>query len=529
MHPLVTTRQGTLQGKVLRSRKGRDVCAFQGIPYAAPPVGELRFQEPQEAPSWSGVRTAQKDGSVSTQKDFFTGQFVGSEDCLYLNVYKPAEKENEIKLPCMVWIHGGGFFAGSGSSSNFGPEFLLDHDVVLVTFNYRLGTLGFLNLDTSGIVGNLGLRDQVAALKWVNNNIAAFGGDPGAVTVFGESAGGASVHCLLVSPLAKGLFHRAIIQSGSAFNPWALSEQDEAKKYAQEVCQKLIGNHETKDKEFITKLKAVPAERCAEEGNQLKQKYKLKTELGPTIESAANAFLPAHPESLPVADVPLIIGVTSHEGLCELQGGVDFEKHYKENITDFVPWKELGISKDSPECKKIWQEIDDFYEKLAGGDFLEKYTHINSDIDFMKGVDDLVRKIVTSESRKAPVFYYQFCYDGNLTFYKKKRNIVRKGACHTDEVGYLLTRDAIPWEKIGNEDDFKVTENITKLWTNFATSGNPTPEPVDEVIWEPVKRGDDDSQAVTQFLEIDKRLSMHPENMNEERLQFWRNLLLNKL
>jgi len=217
----VETRNGKLAGTVEDG-----VTVFRGIPYAAPPVGELRWLPPQPAANWAGVRQAVAFGASPMQNgsplDKLLGGDVGptSEDCLYLNVWTPAADGN--KRPVMVWIHGGAYMIGSGSQAVYGGGRLAGRgDVVVVNINYRLGPLGFMNLNeaTGGAIpatGNEGLLDQVAALAWVRDNIAAFGGDPGNVTIFGESAGGMSVGALLGLPQARGLFHKAIPQSGAS-------------------------------------------------------------------------------------------------------------------------------------------------------------------------------------------------------------------------------------------------------------------------------------------------------------------------
>lgn len=204
-----------------------DVRVYKGIPYAAPPVGQNRWKPPQPVKPWEGVRAALEYGPSCPQHNVLERLYGGklgptSEDCLYLNVWTPAKRADE-RLPVMVWIHGGGYTAGSGSSQYYEGTNLARQGVVVVTFNYRLGIFGFFahpllsQESPQGVSGNYGLLDQIAALQWVKRNIAAFGGDPNRITIFGESAGAGSVCYLMVSPLAKGLFHRAIAQSGSAF------------------------------------------------------------------------------------------------------------------------------------------------------------------------------------------------------------------------------------------------------------------------------------------------------------------------
>ena len=225
-----TATAGTLgrpavQGGVISGAQADGVWSYLGIPYAAPPIGELRWRPPQPVESWEGTRSCLRYGpSCPQQTSLLETALLGvgrtSEDCLYLNVWTPARSPDE-KLPVMVWIHGGSFTSGSGSMPVYAGEKLAGAgDVVVVTINYRLGPFGFLahpelsKESPRGVSGNYGLLDQIAALKWVRHNIAAFGGDPQRVTAFGESAGAISILDLMASPLAGGLFQRAIVQSG---------------------------------------------------------------------------------------------------------------------------------------------------------------------------------------------------------------------------------------------------------------------------------------------------------------------------
>ncbi len=226
--PVVQTRSGKLEGE---ARDG--LCVFKGIPYAAPPVGPLRWRAPEPVAPWSGVRAATTVGAAAPQNPLaggilaaFNVEEATSEDCLYLNVWTPAVDAG--RRPVLVWIHGGGFVIGSGAQRIYdGAELARRGDVVVVTINYRLGPLGFLRLKelTRGEIpstGNEGLLDQVAALEWVQANVAAFGGDPDNVTIFGESAGGMSVTTLLALPAARGLFRKAIAQSGAGHSAYGV-------------------------------------------------------------------------------------------------------------------------------------------------------------------------------------------------------------------------------------------------------------------------------------------------------------------
>jgi len=214
-----------VEGGLLRGTVEDGLRVYRGIPYAAPPLGDLRWKAPQPAPKWEGVRAADQFGRACIQTNAAIANLPEpSEDCLYLNVWTPAKAAND-KLPVMVWIHGGGFMAGTPAEKLYHGEGLAQKGVVVVSIGYRLGVLGFLahpELSAENdkhVSGNYGLLDMIAGLKWVQSNVSAFGGDPNRVTVFGESAGSMAVSILCGSPLAKGLFHGAIAESGASFSP----------------------------------------------------------------------------------------------------------------------------------------------------------------------------------------------------------------------------------------------------------------------------------------------------------------------
>ena len=262
--PQVKTHSGTVEGK-----DDGKILSFLGIPYAAPPVGDMRWKPPQPAAKWSGVRKSTEFGSHCMQGNVY-GDMVfhdpgGSEDCLTLNVWVPV-RHVAGKLPVMVWIYGGGFVAGTTSESRQDGSHLAQQGVIVVSMNYRLGVFGFLvhpelaKESGHNSAGNYGLLDQLAALQWVHENIAAFGGDPGNVTIFGESAGSFSVSAQMASPLAKGLFQRAIGESGAAFSrsgldfaPLSVREEKDAKLVSQ-----------TFGLSTLAELRAIPAEKLLE-------------------------------------------------------------------------------------------------------------------------------------------------------------------------------------------------------------------------------------------------------------------------
>ncbi|XP_057666855.1 esterase B1-like isoform X2 [Diorhabda carinulata] len=255
--PVVETEQGKLRGCIRKNFDDEEFYCFLGVKYAKAPLGDLRFQEPQPLEHWTGIRDASQEGEPFIQKDFVAKSIVGSEDALHLNIFtkKPIPDASNLN-PVMVWIHGGGYTEGRNSTSLYGPDYLMTENIVLVSINYRLGILGFLCFEDPSleIYGNAGMKDQVQALKWIKKNIQNFGGNPNNITIFGESAGGSSVHYHMMSSLSEGLFHKAIMQSGTATAFWA-----EGRTYAQEFME-FIGKGDLTKKEQLNYLRALPIE-----------------------------------------------------------------------------------------------------------------------------------------------------------------------------------------------------------------------------------------------------------------------------
>ena len=316
---LVDTTAGQIEG----ARAG-DVALFRGLPYAKPPVGELRWQPPETAVPWAGVRQAKAFGKACPQDRSVSIDQAGdpgptSEDCLFLNVWTPlADAGAGAKLPVMVWIHGGAFVIGAGSQSLYDGTALAKRGAIVVTFNYRLGALGFFShpaLDRATPNGavNFGLLDQIAALRWVQANIAAFGGDPKNVTVFGESAGAQSVLALFASPLTSGLFQRGIAQSAYGIPSHARAKAQAAGVGVASAAG--LGGAEA----TALQLRAIPADRFLELA-------KGKLSLSPSL-VVGDAVLPE-----PIltafqrgreAKLPLIIGSNSDEASVAVAFGVD--------------------------------------------------------------------------------------------------------------------------------------------------------------------------------------------------------------
>ena len=295
----------------------KSVSRFLGVPFAAPPIGELRFKAPQPPKEWKpNVREAKRHGNICWQSDsfeefikVFTLSFKYSEDCLYLDVYTP---NVSLSLPVMVYIHGGGY--EGGTSIIFPSDVLALHGVVVVVIQYRLGPFGFLTTGDSAAPGNFGILDQVEALKWVRDNIENFGGNPNKVTIFGVSAGGSSVGLHLLSPLSKELFHQAIAESGVDVSPFAIQPTSIGISVAKELAQKLscpTGQHS----EMVACLREKKDTDIQTASQTSSLKFVDYLQWAPVVDKT---FLYDTPRNLrkkgDFKQVPLIIGFTSNEG-----------------------------------------------------------------------------------------------------------------------------------------------------------------------------------------------------------------------
>nr|QEE13693.1 carboxylesterase 13 [Mythimna separata] len=489
---VVETEQGKIKGRVLKNYDNFEYCSFKGIPYAKPPIGEFRFRVPQPPDSWEGIRDGTRDCNVCAQFDKEEKGIKGDEDCLYLNVYTPKSFTNGESLPVMFFLHGGGFLFGNGTDdAAHGPDYLIHKKVVIVSINYRLGILGFLSLGLKDAPGNMGLRDQVQALKWVQGNIKHFGGDPKNVTVFGISAGAASVEYLLLSPMAKGLFHKAIAQSGSSLLHWAHEYTDKIQFLASRIPA--IHGVEIKDNHHLLQyLKKMPIKDLITESmlvlSNMQTKGGLFFGFVPTIEQPVDwePFLSVAPYELLAKGqfhkVPYITGFCSREGLLMTSHCKQtLDKFLEEKqFTSYFPFElhdseikdmELKLVRNYLEGEKLYPELDAY-----AIDFF-------SDVDFIGGI--YVSAMLMARYNPQ-VFMYEFSYDGGLNYIKKCFNIERPGASHGDDGGYIVRSDKLKGPV--TDMDIKVMNAMTQMWANFASCGDPSPR-MDSLAtskWEPI-------------------------------------------
>ena len=527
--PIVETKYGKIIGKTRNfvDQEGgggdgiKDVNAFLGIPYASPPVNNLRFRPPERPAAWKpDIYDAKSFRNVCAQFEVsyfadsirlawsdFTWSNYSSEDCLYLNVFAPSRNAtNNCSLyPVIVFIHGGSYAFGTTTRHTTPGEVLPRFGVVLVTIQYRLGPFGFMTTGDEAARGNWGMLDQVQALKWIQENIQAFGGDPNKVTLLGVSSGGASVGLHMLSPLSKGLFHKAIMESGVEFSPFAFSSVQKAVNKTKRAAQKLgcvTENH-------IEMMECLRAQKTSEI-----LKYYEWRNVGPVID---DFFIHDTPENLRrsgnFCSVPLISGFNSHEGSHntpeKLRPPNEITPQvFKESIVDFV--KNQTFHEDDMTSSLIEDAIEFQYtpwgKQQNSLTLREKIVDIQSDYY----VSAPTLEVLEIHSQKAVTFMYEFSH-------RSERNTAEdwRGVQHGDNTPYDFGAPLLNISSMNfTEEDKNVSRLIMSFYANFAKYGAPTPSPVHGVNWTEFNR------THGRYLAIQGKPEVKA-NFNPHRMAFW--------
>jgi para-nitrobenzyl esterase len=444
--PKVKTEQGKVQGKTINDGK---VNAFLGLPYAAPPVGDLRWKAPEPPAKWKGERDGTTFAPHCAQNHVFDDMVFQDaagpkEDCLYLNVYAPASSTDKSKLPVMYWIHGGGYSGGGSDEPRHNGDFLPLKGVVLVTINYRLGVFGFLATsdlakEAGGMAGNYGLMDMVAGLQWVKENIKQFGGDPDNVTIFGESAGSFAVSTLMASPMAKGLFAKGIGESGAAFSDVLPTDTLDAREKKDDEWVAGLGV------KSLAELRALPTDKVLDAVKSKKGGFppdidgKLLTEPPPDTYAAGKQ-----------AHVPLLAGWNRDEGSF-LANGMTVEK-----------WKAMAAA--------LFKDRAAEFVKLYPGDTDEQA----ADSAIAYGSDAFIAfgtwkwLVAHRKTGDSPIYRYHFELRALPSKYHPGTF-----AFHSDDIEYVFgTLDTRPGETVRPEDR-TLSDQMMSYWTNFAKTGDP--------------------------------------------------------
>lgn len=452
---LVRTESGVIQGSADDA-----VSVYRGIPFAAPPIGELRWKAPQPVARWAGVRYATRFGPDCMQKAdpplAVAGPGGFSEDCLYLNVWTPARGPGA-KLPVMVWIYGGGFVNGGSSSRIYDGEHFARNGIVFVSLNYRLGRFGFfafpaLSREGAGEpLNNYGYMDQIAALRWVRRNIGRFGGDAENVTLFGQSAGGASVLTLLTSPLAQGLFSKAIVESGGGrqallgiryldrrATPDSLSAEETGEAFAKEAGIEGTGAA------ALAALRALPAERLVDGLNMNSLRRAANTWSGPIVDGA----LVTQPAEAAVIDgsrgkVRVMIGANSADVV-------------------FPRWHSMAdaLTAFGPDLRRAAA----LYDPAHSGNWMVVGWRVCADLMMIEPARHVARALAAAGS---PTWEYRFSYVA-----ESKRSFL-PGALHATEVPFVFDTLGATGVSGLTAEDQAMADEVSRYWMQFAKTGDP--------------------------------------------------------
>ncbi|KAL4711647.1 hypothetical protein ACJJTC_011355 [Scirpophaga incertulas] len=502
--PVVVTQLGLIKG--LTATDG-NYSMFMGIPYAqvntSNPFGaavpQTRFND---------VFNAHDDSAKCPQIEEFNKTITGTVDCLQLNVYVPIMPDSKYRLPVLVWIHGGGFLMGFAGRYVHGPKYLVRHNIILVTVNYRLGPYGFMCLDTPEVPGNQGLKDQYLALKWVKNNIEAFGGDASQITVFGESAGGMSVDMHLMSPHEK-LFDKIILQSGtSLLPPYNMSQIKDA---PQKIASHLGFKTENVNK-AITYLASVNTSLVIAAVSELNlQFFPCVEKKFEGVESFTNGNWFDQIAVPKVNNMPILIGYNKNESVFfYIHNNIEnFKNAFRDRLS-------VSFDVDHSDFVDMERIVKQFYigEEEISDHNIYKIICFDSDFTFIYPTYRSISKYLSNGGGN--IYHYMFTYMGKRNFVNRRMNVTEGEAVHADELSYLFDMEI--FEEAPTKDDQITIDRMTTMWSNFVKYGNPTPATSEllPVEWKPITK-----TSPHHYLEINADLTMHTSRPYNERISFW--------
>lgn len=481
-YPVIPLTLGYIRGSWLTSAGGRRYAAYKGIPYAEPPLGNLRFEPPQERKPWRGVRDALNHGAQCPQQLFLLDTYVGQEDCLYLNLYIPqvqigneARIFHEKLLPIIFFVHGGAWTVGAGDMDNYlyGPDIIMDEDVILVTINYRLGALGFLYLENQ-VRGNMGLKDQLMALKLIKSNALSFGGDPDRIVIMGESAGAASAEVHTLNPETRKLISGVIAQSGSILAPWAWTRPDVLDTRTRRLAKFLRCPNDSESRGIIECLKtASPVEivRYQFSTDWSPLQIPIGISFSPTMEPSgySDAVLTDCPLDLLVRlrettqTLPYLTGYNTLEGQFFTKVAVSLI----DSIVHFGLRKPFALRREPKTVSYLKQKP---YITQPSSPIID---NILGDLEFKAPI---VRAARYHASAGSNVYLYHFAFTGRNDFVKLFWD--NRAPTHMDELTYMFQGRGMFGGLPRLEEaspEAAVSQRLIRMWTNFAKTGNPTP------------------------------------------------------
>ncbi|KAH8358452.1 hypothetical protein KR093_000393, partial [Drosophila rubida] len=525
LYSVVKTKLGAVRGVKRHTIWGGSYVSFEKIPFAKPPLGELRFRAPEPVEPWERELDCTSSGEKPLQTHMFFSKFAGTEDCLYLNVYAKDLQPQKLR-PVMVWIYGGGFQVGEATRDMYSPDFFMSKDIVLVTISYRLGALGFLSLDDPevNVPGNAGLKDQLLGLRWVQQNIEAFGGDPNNVTLFGESAGGASTHLLTLSPRSEGLLHKAITMSGSALCPWAMQSNN---NWALRLAEKMGYTGSPKDKDvykFLCEAKGGDIVKATALVLSKQEKHKrVLFAFGPVVEpyQTEHTVIDRPPHELMQQAwsnrIPMLVGGTSFEGLLFYPEVTRRPVTLDEvgDCSNMLPM-DLGDNLDPKLREHYALQLKRAYfgDAPCSQATMMKFLDLESYREFWHPV----YRTALSRLRlgSADTYVYRFDFDSKLC------NAIRivlcgkemRGVCHGDDMCYLF-HSMLLHQSAPGSPEHQTIKAMIDIWTSFAAHSDPNCESIGHLRFAPLH-----DEADIQCLNIGERMEMKtlPEL---EKIQVW--------
>ncbi|XP_065217623.1 esterase E4-like isoform X4 [Planococcus citri] len=530
----ITVNEGKIKGiKKTSIFSGVEYYSFLGVPYAQPPVGNARFKDPVRIKPWTTTFDATVEKEGCRHFSVLKRGLAGSEDCLYNNIHvSKIPNENEPLKAVIVNIHPGGFFHGSADPSQYGsPDFVIHHDIVYICISYRLHILGFLNLGLKECSGNQGLKDIIMSLEWIRDNAIAFGGDPNNVTIMGSSSGSALVNALMISPRAKGLFHKAVLMGMYVLNPALITLQENA-SIAFEIAQSLGYEGAAEErKKLLSFFKKIPIEAVIVlRPETLLHKVKMAmfpaSPFVPTSDtSGENPVLPISLKDL----VPSTTRIPIMVGFCEKEAVMVFLKVLKssmaKNFYSTVTQNVWGWGHDLTEedLKLIKEQAEQFYlngeptERAALSDRCE----IQTDMALSDAYDSLIN--IIARDLPSSAYVYRFDFEGSIPTIKERimaqLDEPLKGTAHADDYSYWsFVKDHLSKMDYNmSPKTHEMVEKFTKLICTFAKTGNPNYEGL-EVEWKP------SSIENPHYLSINDPLTSIEGKLNGKRMEFWENL-----
>ncbi|XP_017081854.1 esterase B1 [Drosophila eugracilis] len=493
--PVVQTTHGKVKGTLLKGIYDDQFYAFDGIPYAVPPLGTLRFKEPHALKPWHGIRDCSKPLNKCLQVSSVTKLVEGSEDCLYLNISVKTLIGDP--MPIMVYIHGGAFKGGDSSRRAWGPDYFMKENVVYISIGHRLGPLGFLSFEdpTLEIPGNAGLKDVILGLEWIKANAVNFNGDPDRITIFGHSSGSMTVQLLLASPRAEGLFHRAILLAGISLEVNRLPQMEYR-------LAKHLGyegeNIDSQVLEFL--LKADPHLLVsADFFTPVEKSQGISMAFRPSIESyvTPNAVLLAEPIDLQRTSwsnrIPIILGANSGEGMTVinfLKLNPTWLKNFQHNPERALPWT-LRSRCDPGQRRQLGQELIHHFCQAHGHELTLNHGNAIMDLfnhGFVHTLDRLIQSRLTYG--QAPTYLYRFDFDSpDFNFYRIRfMGKEQRGVGHVDELGYIFVLPAT-FKLDKSRPEFTAICQMVAMFVHFAATSDPNAPLTKELVeWKPVTR-----------------------------------------